>query len=55
MDTDKAKATELIRVGLPREGMTLARLYQILEVAETTSHDTIRYYNGSVIIERPAS
>lgn len=48
------KPTELIRLGLPKEGMTLERFYKVLELAETTSHDVVRHYNGNLIIERPA-
>lgn len=50
----EGKRTELIRVGLSKEGMTLERLYKVLELAETKSSDTIRTFNGNLIIERPA-
>lgn len=51
MGTDKTKPTELLRFGGIRDGMTRERLDTLLDAAGAAPNDTVRVYNGMVIVE----
>lgn len=54
MPEDK-KPREIVRIGVPRDGIALDKLQAVLAVyADETAGATVRHYNGNLIVEAPA-
>lgn len=48
------KKKEIIRFGIG-DGMTVDRFKKMLDAAGAVETDTVRHYNGSIIVERDAA